>query len=82
MTDTIVIPDPENDTVAPAWKPVPVTTMFWLAWPRAREFGLSDVIVGRRFTVNAFAFDAVPPSDGLRTVRFLAPTAASPRSRR
>ena len=30
VTELTVIPEPENATVAPLWKPVPFTTIDWL----------------------------------------------------
>jgi hypothetical protein len=49
--------------------------MVWFEVPRVREFGLSEVIVGRAFTVNALAREPTPPSR-LVTVTVLAPTVA------
>lgn len=58
VTEMTVIPVPEKTTLEADHEPLrkfePVRTMFWLVAPRAREFGLSDEIVGFAFTVNAF----------------------------
>ena len=79
VTETIVIPEPENDTDAgvhvPPAKPVPLKMMSWFDCPRARELGLRDTSVGPWFTVNPFERNALPPS-GLRTVTVRAPRAA------
>jgi hypothetical protein len=46
VVELSAIPVPENDTVAPLTKPVPITLTFWLAAPCPRELGLVDVTDG------------------------------------
>ena len=62
VTELTVIPLPEKATDAPLTKPVPVKTMLWFERPWRRELGLSEVIVGRAFTVNPPASEPTPPS--------------------
>jgi hypothetical protein len=67
VVEFTVIPEPENDTIAPDTNPLPVTVTFWFAAPCGRLFGLSEVTVGPAFTVKEFA--RVPtPASGLVTV--------------
>jgi hypothetical protein len=75
VVEFTVIPEPENDTVAPDTNPVPVTVTFWFAAPCGRLFGLSEVTVGPLLTVNALFWVFTPPS-GLVTVRFRFPVVA------
>jgi hypothetical protein len=62
VTDTTVMPFPENATVAPLTKFVPVIVMFEALVPRPFEFGLMDVIVGPAVTLNGAVRTTVPPS--------------------
>ena len=75
VTELMVMPLPENATPTPVAKLVPLIVMFCGPVPRAFEFGLSDVIVGRAVTVKEFDSVEVPPS-GLVTVTLRTPVAA------
>jgi hypothetical protein len=75
VTELMVMPLPENATPTPVAKLPPLIVMFCGPVPRAFEFGLSDVIVGRDVTVKAFDSVEVPPS-GLVTVTLRTPVAA------
>jgi hypothetical protein len=77
VVELTVIPVPENVTVAPEMKPVPVIVTVWLLAPCPRELGLVDVTAGAGFTVNAPVPVATSPS-GLVTTTLRAPVAALP----
>ena len=47
-----VIPVPENDTLAPLAKPVPLIVTFWLGAPCASVAGVSELTVGAALTVK------------------------------
>jgi hypothetical protein len=46
LTELTVIPDPENPTVAPDTKLVPVIVIVWLVAPWSNEAGATEVAVG------------------------------------
>jgi hypothetical protein len=55
VVELSVTPVPENDTVAPLTKFVPITLTFWFAAPWPREPGLVDVIDGAATTTALLA---------------------------
>ena len=75
VTEMMLIPLPENATSTPLTKLVPVTVMFCAPDPRAFEFGLSDVTVGRALTVKPL-FTVTDPPSGFETVTSRSPVAA------
>src|SRR5919204_229136 len=52
VVELTVMPVPENDTVAPDTKLVPVTVTFWLVAPWPREFGVVAVTSGAALIVK------------------------------
>src|SRR6266511_978776 len=77
VVEFTVMPVPENEALAPLWKPVPVIAMSWLIAPWPRELGLVEVTVGRALTVKHPVHDPVPASV-LVTVTSRAPVVAPP----
>ena len=75
VVEFTVMPEPENDVAAPARKPVPVTTMLWLAAPCARDGGLAEMTVGAVVTLKHPVQEANLPS-GLVTVTSRPPMVA------
>ncbi len=75
VVELIVIPEPENATVAPVTKPVPEMAMFWLTAPWFRNDGLVDTPVSAGVTVKMPVPTPMPPS-GLVTVMSRRPTVA------
>jgi hypothetical protein len=75
VVELTVTPVPENATVAPETKLVPVIVMFWLVAPWARELGLVEETVGPAFTVNT-PVPVPAPASGLVTVTLPAPVLA------
>ena len=59
---TRVMPVPENETVAPSWKPEPVTVTSWPTTPCGRRLGDSAVVTGISVIDSTVLAVWMPPS--------------------
>jgi hypothetical protein len=75
VVELTVMPDPENATVAPLTKKLPVMAMFWLVAPWPRELGVAEATVGTDATVKQFEHEPAPVS-GFVTVMLRVPVVA------
>jgi hypothetical protein len=62
LVELTVMPVPENETLAPLAKPVPLIVTLWLPAPCPSELGLVEDTVGAALTVKAEVLVAVLPS--------------------